>query len=90
MPDRRRHQRPDLPDPGRPAQDLEALPIVTVQSSELRPLGAFAAVNYRGTWFHVDDSDFRSKRVFSVLMLILNLVENIGGEQLPVITIPSG
>lgn len=70
--------------------DLQALPIVTVRSSELPPFGAFVAVDYRGTWFHVDDSDFRSKRVFSVLMLILNLVENIGGQQLPVITIPSG
>jgi hypothetical protein len=70
--------------------DLEALPIVTVQAGELPPFGAFAAVEYRGTWFHVDNDDFRSKRVFSVLMLILNLVENIGGQQLPVITIPSG
>lgn len=71
-------------------EELQALPIVTVESSELPPFGAFVAVEYRGTWFHVDDSDFRSKRVFSVLMLILNLVENIGGQQLPVITIPSG
>jgi hypothetical protein len=70
--------------------DLQALPIVTVRSSEFEPFGTFVAVNYRGTWFHVDNSDFRSKRVFSVLMLILNLVENIGAEQLPVITIPSG
>ena len=61
-----------------------------MRSSELPPFGTFVAVDYRGTWFHIDDSDFRSKRVFSVLMLILNLVEDIGGEQLPVITIPSG
>jgi hypothetical protein len=71
-------------------EDLQAVPIVAVQSSEFPPLGAFVAVEYRDTWFHVDDSDYRSKRVFSVLMLILNLVENIGGQQLPVITIPSG
>ena len=76
--------------PGRPAADLPTLPIVTVRSSEFRPGANFVSVEYRGTWFHVDDSDFRSKRVFSVLMLILNLVENIGGAQLPVITIPSG
>ena len=71
-------------------EGLEALPIVTVTASELPPLSAFVAAEYRGTWFHVDDSDYRSKRIFSVLMLILNLVENIGGQQLPVITIPSG
>jgi hypothetical protein len=71
-------------------KDLEALPIVSVQSSQFRPVGAYAAINYRGRWFHIDDSDFRSKRIFSVLMLILNLVETIGGQQLPVITIPSG
>ena len=71
-------------------EDLQALPIVTVRSSELPPFGAYVGVEYRGTWFHVDDTDYRSKRVFSVLMLILNLVENIGDQQLPVITIPSG
>jgi hypothetical protein len=70
--------------------DLEALPIVAVRSSAFRPYGSFVAVEYRDTWFQIDDDDYRSKRVFSVLMLILNLVEKIGGEQLPVITIPTG
>jgi hypothetical protein len=71
-------------------EDLAALPAVAIRASELKPFDPFVAVEYRGTWFHVDDGDFRSKRVFTVLMLILNLVENIGSEQVPVITIPSG
>jgi hypothetical protein len=71
-------------------EDLAALPAVAIRTSELKPFDSFVAVEYRGTWFHVDDGDFRSKRVFTVLMLILNLVENIGSEQVPVITIPSG
>lgn len=70
--------------------DLEALPILAVRAREVRPLNAFAAVEYRGTWFYIDDRDYRSKRVFAVLMLILNLVETSAGQQLPVITIPSG
>ena len=70
--------------------DLEALPIVSVSASELPPYSTFVAVKYAGSWFYIDNNDYRSKRIFSVLMLILNLVEKIGGEQLPVITIPSG
>jgi hypothetical protein len=71
-------------------EGLEALPIIAVRARELPPFGAFVAVEYRGTWFYVEDRDYRSKRVFTVLMLILNLVETTGPQQLPVITIPSG
>jgi hypothetical protein len=57
---------------------------------ELRPFEAFVAVNYRGTWYWIDDRDFESKRVFSTLMLLLNLVDKGREVQLPVITIPTG
>jgi hypothetical protein len=48
------------------------------------------AVEYRGTWYWIDDRDFASKRVFTALMLLVNLVERPGEVQLPVITIPTG
>jgi hypothetical protein len=58
---------------------------------ELVPLrDAFVAVEYRGTWFWIDDNDYASKRVFTGLMLLLNVVEQTGKSQLPVVTIPSG
>jgi hypothetical protein len=66
------------------------IPALTVKHERL-PLGdAFVAVEYRGTWYWVDDNDYGSKRVFTSLMLLLNVVEKTGKSQLPVITIPSG
>ena len=70
--------------------ELPALPYLSVMARELRPFEAFVAVNYRGTWYWIDDRDFASKRVFSVLMLLLNLVDKGREVQLPVITIPTG
>jgi hypothetical protein len=73
----------------RPAE-LEVLPSLAVASREVRPHEPFVAVEYRGTWYWIDDRDYASKRVFSTLMLLLNLVDKGAEGQLPVITIPTG
>jgi hypothetical protein len=76
--------------------ELRALPDLTVTSSATRPWDAFVprdsfvAVEYRDTWYWIDNRDFGSKRVFTALMLLLNLVDKGGEAQLPVITIPTG
>jgi hypothetical protein len=77
------------PTQARPAQ-LDVLPGLVVMSRELRPYEPFVAVEYRGTWYWIDDRDYASKRVFSTLLLLLNLVDKAGQPQLPVITIPTG
>ena len=56
----------------------------------MAPGDAFAAVEYRDTWYWVDDNDYASKRVFTGLMLLLNVVQKTSQPQLPVITIPTG
>jgi hypothetical protein len=66
------------------------IPTLLVKHQSLSPSGAFAAIEYRGTWFWVDDNDYASKRVFTGLMLLLNVVQKTGQASLPVITIPSG
>jgi hypothetical protein len=66
------------------------IPTLTVKHREFSPGDAFAAIEYRGTWFWVDDNDYASKRVFTGLMLLLNVVQKTGQPQLPVITIPTG
>ncbi len=55
----------------------------------MSPDDAFAAVDYRNTWFWIDDADHAPKRVFTGLMLLLNVVQKTGQPQLPVITIPT-
>jgi hypothetical protein len=66
------------------------IPTLIVKHQFLAPGAAFAAVEYRDTWYWVDDNDYASKRVFTGLMLLLNVVQKTGQPQLPVITIPSG
>ena len=70
--------------------ELKDLPALSVMSRGVRPFDSFVAVDYRGTWYWIDDRDYASKRVFSTLMLLLNLVDKGGEVQLPVITIPTG
>ena len=65
------------------------LPRLAVSAREVRPHEPFVAVEYRGTWYWIDDRDYASKRVFSTLMLLLNLVDKSAEGQL-VITIPTG
>jgi hypothetical protein len=70
--------------------DRALLPDLAVRSRPIRPINAFVAIEYRGTWYWIDDRDYQAKRVFSVLLLLLNLVDKSGEGQLPVITIPTG
>lgn len=76
--------------------ELPAIPDLTVRARPGRPwdpfvpTDPFVAVEYRDRWYWIDDSDFRSKSVFTALMLLLNLVETGREAQLPVITIPAG
>ena len=72
------------------AAPASPIPALRIKHQEFSPGGAFAAVEYRGTWYWVDDNDYASKRVFTGLMLLLNVVQKTGQPQLPVITIPTG
>jgi len=71
------------------AADARDRPIVRIQSGASRPGEAFAAVRYRDTWYWVDDRDFLSKRIFSVLMLFFSLAETGTPAPAPVLTIPA-
>jgi hypothetical protein len=58
-----------------------------VLSSAHKPHDAFAAVCYKGHWFWIEESDFRSKRTISYLLVLLALSDTGAKESLPVITI---
>lgn len=60
-----------------------------IRSGTSKPAEAFAAVQYRGYWFWVDDSDWRTKRAMTAVMFFFTLAETGGGERLPLITIPA-
>ena len=69
----------------RGAQPL--LPLIKIHAEKSQPSDAFAAVKYRDYWYWIDDRDFRSKGVFTFLMIIMTLAEKGENVQAPVVTI---
>jgi len=63
---------------------------IFVKSSKQKPEDAFLAVTYRDHWFYIDDTDFRSKRMFSFLIFLLSLAESGSQGLSPVLTLPTG
>lgn len=65
-------------------------PLLRVRCSSELPADAYAAAQYRGQWFWIDDRDLPSKRLFGFLMLLFSLAETGANPNLPVLTIPTG
>jgi hypothetical protein len=63
-------------------------PLVRILSGTSAPPEAFASVHYRDTWYWIDDNDFSSKRVFTLLMLFFSLAETGVTPQVPALTLP--
>jgi len=64
--------------------------LIQVKSGPDKPENAFTAVKYEDHWFWIDKRDFRSKRTFAFLMILMSLTETGGKEGLPLVTIPAG
>jgi hypothetical protein len=73
-----------------PAAGPDVLPpLVRIQSGTSAPGDAFAAVKYHDYWYWIDDRDFRSKSIFTFLMIIMTLAEKDDKVPAPVVTIPA-
>lgn len=70
------------------AENPRERPLVRILSGPAAPADAFAAVRYRNTWYWIDDSDFTSKRVLTMLMIFFSLAETGTTPQVPTLTIP--
>lgn len=64
--------------------------LFTVHHSKERPSNAYAAVNYRGTWFYIADDDLSSKTTFMLLASVFNLQAGETKSITPTLTIPVG
>jgi hypothetical protein len=62
---------------------------VKIHSGDAPPAQAFAAVPYNGHWFWIDNGDFRSKGVFTFLLLLTSLAQTDVVPQTPIITVPA-
>ncbi|MGB5811063.1 MAG: hypothetical protein WBG86_11070 [Polyangiales bacterium] len=62
--------------------------IFRVASSATEPDNAFISVQYRGSWFYIDDSDLNSKSTFNLLDQLFQLQSgNVAGAG-PLLTLP--
>jgi hypothetical protein len=64
-------------------------PLIRVQSGAQHPEDAFVAVQYRNSWFWIEDRDYASKSLFSFLLILLSLTDADPGKGSPIITIPA-
>lgn len=64
--------------------------MIRIRWSREQPDDAFAAVQYRDSWYWIDDKDYRSKKLFSFLMFVMTLTETGGKEGAPIVTISAG
>lgn len=63
--------------------------LIRVKSSEERPTNAYVSINYNDYWFWIDDTDRRSKLLFSSVLLLFTFVQPASKAVAPVITIPT-
>jgi len=73
-----------------PVNGVPLAPVIRVNSAPQKPTDAFVSIRYGDYWLWIDDKDFPSKRIFSVLMFIFTLTETGVKERAPIVTIPAG
>ena len=65
-------------------------PSVRIRTSEKAPDDAFVEVQYRDLWYWIDDRDYRSKRMFSFLLLLTSLAETGAAPAVPLYSLGAG
>lgn len=83
------HLRAGIVTPAFEHEALEKRNVGRIRSGPKKPEGAYAAVQYRGQWFWVDDSDQMAKRALGVVVFFFTLAETGNAERLPLVTIPA-
>jgi hypothetical protein len=72
------------------SHDPSYKPLAQIRCSKSQPKDAAIMVRYRDLWFWVDDRDMKSKRMFTMLLLMVNLAESGQPAPAPLVTIPAG
>lgn len=70
-----------------PPNRSDADRLLHIKSSSSAPSDAHAAIEYRGWWFYIDDTDLKSKLTFAMTILIFNFADVEQKQSLPLITI---
>ena len=62
--------------------------LLTIKSQDEQPANAAVAVQYRGSWFYIDDSDINSKYTFMLLGAATALQSGNIERAGPLLTLP--
>lgn len=71
--------------PGAPG----SAPGLTIANGAAPPADAYAAVQYKGRWFWIPDTDIRSKSIFTGVMLLFSISDVGVRSAAPVVTVPT-
>jgi hypothetical protein len=66
-----------------------APPLLNILSGAAPPPHAHAAVQYKGRWFWIPDTDIRSKTIFTSVMLLFSISDVGVRSAPPVVTVPA-
>jgi hypothetical protein len=61
-----------------------------IKSSSGKPSDAFVSIQYRGSWFYIDDTDVESKRTYSLFSQIFAIQAGKIEVERPTLTLPIG
>lgn len=86
-----RHLRGDVVTTRPSTEDSMSSPTwLHVKYSLVPQIGAFAQVSYQGYWFYIDQTDWSSKRTFTLLTYLFSLQSTAKGQTGPLVTVPAG
>ncbi len=66
---------------------LSLPPLIKIHAEKSLPTDAFAAIKYRDYWYWIDDRDYRSKGIFTFLLIIMTLADTGEKSPVPIVTI---
>lgn len=72
------------------SQEKTDTSFIRIHSGVSKPSNDFVAVQYRDHWFWVDDGDFASKRMLSLMMMFFSLTETGNAAGAPIVTVTAG
>ena len=65
-------------------------PMVRIRSGREKPDDAFVSIPYGDHWYWIANRDYRSKQIFSFLMIVFSLTDAGPAKGQPIVTIPAG
>lgn len=74
----------------RPPTGLQETRLMEIRSARFKPGRAFVAVPYQDHWYWIEEGDFGSKRILTLLMIFFSMTESGSGAGAPIVTVNAG